>query len=168
MPSFGGGFSLPSFPKPTSGSGLGQFSIPSLGGLPAATSTAAAGGNLPSSVIATATSVTQATPTNPGTIGSGCTAQGSGGGIGSSENGITDKNCCTDLTVIFARGTGETGNVGTVSGPPMFKSLRTKLGAERVTVQGVDYPASAGVSLRSLDAHLTIAQMLICIRETQT
>ncbi|KAF2131840.1 carbohydrate esterase family 5 protein [Dothidotthia symphoricarpi CBS 119687] len=48
------------------------------------------------------------------------------------------------MTVIFARGTGEMGNVGSVAGPPMFKVLREKLGATRVTVQGVEYPADAG------------------------
>jgi cutinase len=63
-----------------------------------------------------------------------------------SENGIKDKSCCTDMTVIFARGTGEPGNVGIISGPPMFKALRKKLGADRVTVQGVDYSAGAAVS----------------------
>ncbi|KAH7067107.1 cutinase-domain-containing protein [Paraphoma chrysanthemicola] len=77
-----------------------------------------------------------------GTIGSNCTPQGAG--RGSTENGVTTESCCTDMTVIFARGTGETGNVGTVSGPPMFKALRSKLGNDRVKVQGVDYPASAG------------------------
>jgi cutinase len=50
------------------------------------------------------------------------------------------------MTIIFARGTGEMGNVGTVSGPPMFKAIRQKLGNDRVTVQGVDYAADAGVS----------------------
>lgn len=54
------------------------------------------------------------------------------------------------MTVIFARGTGETGNVGTVSGPPMFKALRAKLGNNRVTVQGVDYPANSAVRCPSL------------------
>jgi len=49
------------------------------------------------------------------------------------------------MTIIFARGTGEFGNVGTVSGPPMFKAIRQKLGADRVTVQGVDYAADAAV-----------------------
>ncbi|OAG13569.1 cutinase, partial [Alternaria alternata] len=62
---------------------------------------------------------------------------------GGSENGIVDKNCCTDMTIVFARGTGEMGNVGSVSGPPMFKAIREKLGNDRVTVQGVDYAASA-------------------------
>ncbi|ORY19777.1 cutinase-domain-containing protein [Clohesyomyces aquaticus] len=70
-----------------------------------------------------------------------CTAQGSGGG--SNENGVANKNCCTPLTVIFARGTSEIGNVGSVAGPPMFKALRSKLGADKVTIQGVEYPASA-------------------------
>jgi hypothetical protein len=50
------------------------------------------------------------------------------------------------MTVIFARGTGELGNMGTISGPPMVKAIRSKLGADRVTVQGVDYAASAAVS----------------------
>jgi cutinase len=62
------------------------------------------------------------------------------------ENGVTDKNCCTEMTVIFARGTGEPGNVGVVSGPPMFKAIREKLGAGNVTVQGLDYAASSAVS----------------------
>ncbi|KAF2429569.1 cutinase-domain-containing protein [Tothia fuscella] len=68
-----------------------------------------------------------------------CTPQGSGGG--STENGVVNGNCCTDVTVIFARGTAERGNVGASAGPPLFKALRSKIGANRVTVQGVDYPA---------------------------
>jgi hypothetical protein len=66
-------------------------------------------------------------------------------GNGSTENGIVNKNCCTDLTIIFARGTAELGNVGSVAGPPFFTALRQKLGNARVTVQGVDYPASISV-----------------------
>jgi hypothetical protein len=54
------------------------------------------------------------------------------------------------MTVIFARGTGELGNMGTISGPPMVKAIRSKLGADRVTVQGVDYAASAAVSTTPL------------------
>jgi hypothetical protein len=50
------------------------------------------------------------------------------------------------MTVIFARGTGEPGNMGIISGPPMVKAIRSKLGADKVTVQGVDYAASAMVS----------------------
>jgi hypothetical protein len=148
FPSFGSGFTIPSFTRPTGGSGF-SFSIPSFGGsLP--TGTTSAGGGLPTSVRATTTAVTTPTSTGSagtGTVGSDCTLQGSGGGT--TEDGVKNKNCCTDLTVIYARGTGESGNVGFVSGPPMFKSLRNKLGADRVTVQGVDYPADSAVSGRS-------------------
>ena len=47
------------------------------------------------------------------------------------------------MTFIFARGTTETGNMGTVVGPPVAKDLIQLLGATKVSVQGVDYPASA-------------------------
>jgi len=126
----GSGFSLPSF-----GSGFGSS--------PSATSAASVAAPMP----------IPASPSNrSGSIGGNCTSQssGSGGGFGfggsSTESGVKDKTCCTDVTVIFARGTGETGNVGTVTGPPMFKSLRQKLGDGKVTIQGVDYPADAAVS----------------------
>ena len=143
LPSFG----LPSFPKPTGGSSLGDFSMPSFGGQPAATSAPSVGGTPPTGVQQSAAAPSQTGSTGGGSVGSNCTPQGSGGG--STENGVSDKNCCTDVTVVFARGTGEFGNMGTIAGPPMVKSLREKLGAERVLVQGVDYAASAAVSIRS-------------------
>jgi len=49
---------------------------------------------------------------------------------------------CTAMTVIFARGTTEPGNVGVLTGPEFFDALNTILGAGAVTVQGVEYPAS--------------------------
>lgn len=49
---------------------------------------------------------------------------------------------CKPVTVIFARGTIELGNVGSITGPPFFNALDVVLGAENVAVQGVDYPAS--------------------------
>ncbi|KIV98786.1 uncharacterized protein PV09_09438 [Verruconis gallopava] len=58
------------------------------------------------------------------------------------ENGVIDENCCAAMTVIFARGTIELGNVGTFAGPPFFSELRSQLGSTGVLVQGVDYPAS--------------------------
>jgi cutinase len=144
------GFSIPSFPG---------FSMPSFPGRPTATNTAGAGGSisaLPTSVKATATGIAQPTQTGStggSIVGGNCTPQGNGGG--STENGVKDKDknnyCCTDVTVIFARGTGEVGNMGTVTGPPMVKSLRAKLGAGRVTVQGVEYLASGSVSYFPLD-----------------
>ena len=80
----------------------------------------------------------------PGFPGSG------GGGFGGSSNtanDVTNKAPCAPLTVIFARGTGENGNIGSVAGPPLLKALQSKLSAKNVAFQGVPYPASAAVSI---------------------
>ncbi|KAJ4413350.1 hypothetical protein N0V91_000325 [Didymella pomorum] len=122
--------------------GLGGGSIPSFGG--------GLGGSSNVQVTATPTPVASGTaPTSTGSAGgsaggnknNGASCAGSTGG--SSENGVKGGTCCTDMTIIFARGTGEPGNMGIISGPPMVKAIRSKLGADRVTVQGVDYAASA-------------------------
>ncbi|KAL8832491.1 MAG: hypothetical protein Q9170_004862 [Blastenia crenularia] len=60
---------------------------------------------------------------------------------GDTENDIVDGSPCKALTVIFARGTTETGNVGTITGPPFFQALYNDIGAPKVALQGVDYPA---------------------------
>lgn len=57
---------------------------------------------------------------------------------------MTQNDGCKEYTFIFARGTGETGNMGTVVGPPLAKQLNSLTG-DKVTVQGVDYPADAAV-----------------------
>jgi cutinase len=57
------------------------------------------------------------------------------------ENGLKT-DACKALTVIYARGTNEPGNVGAVAGPPFTDALRKALGADQVTIQGVDYPAT--------------------------
>ena len=49
---------------------------------------------------------------------------------------------CRPITVIFARGTIELGNVGSLAGPPFFNALDLEVGASNVAVQGVDYPAT--------------------------
>ena len=49
---------------------------------------------------------------------------------------------CRPVTVIFARGTIELGNVGSLAGPPFFNALDVAIGASNVAVQGVDYPAT--------------------------
>ena len=49
---------------------------------------------------------------------------------------------CKPVTVIFARGTIELGNVGSITGPPFFNALEESIGAENFAVQGVDYPAT--------------------------
>ncbi|MCJ1366497.1 hypothetical protein MMC16_005626 [Acarospora aff. strigata] len=49
---------------------------------------------------------------------------------------------CALITVIFARGTVEGGNVGALAGPPFFNALEGLVGGQNVAVQGVDYPAN--------------------------
>ncbi|KIW05457.1 uncharacterized protein PV09_03346 [Verruconis gallopava] len=52
------------------------------------------------------------------------------------ENGV-----CRPITLIFARGTTEPGNMGTVVGPPLADGMIQAFGANNVAVQGVNYPA---------------------------
>ena len=51
---------------------------------------------------------------------------------------------CKPITVIFARGTIEPGNVGDLVGPPFFNNLNDLIGADNIAVQGVEYPATIG------------------------
>jgi cutinase len=60
---------------------------------------------------------------------------------GDTRNDLTNGSGCKAMTVIFARGTTETGNVGTLTGPPFFTALDSAMGAGQVAVQGVEYPA---------------------------
>lgn len=70
---------------------------------------------------------------------------GGGSFSGTTQNGLTDGDC-KDITVIFARGTSEAGNVGTVTGPPFFQALAKKVGDDKLAVQGVEYAANiAGI-----------------------
>ncbi|KAF5870952.1 putative cutinase precursor protein [Botrytis fragariae] len=55
--------------------------------------------------------------------------------------GSIEARACSDVTVIFARGTTETGTLGTVVGPPFLSALKSALGSSSVTMNGVDYPA---------------------------
>ncbi|KAI9801888.1 MAG: hypothetical protein M1833_002202 [Piccolia ochrophora] len=63
-------------------------------------------------------------------------------GGGNTRNDINN-GVCKDVSVIYARGTGEPGNVGYQTGPSFFTALNNELGAARVAVQGVAYPATA-------------------------
>jgi cutinase len=60
---------------------------------------------------------------------------------GDTRNDLASGSGCKAMTVIFARGTTETGNVGTLTGPPFFAALDKAMGAGQVAVQGVEYPA---------------------------
>lgn len=57
------------------------------------------------------------------------------------ENGLSGP--CKDVTVLFAKGTGEEGNMGDGSspGPAWVDAIRNLLGTDAVAVQGIDYNA---------------------------
>ncbi len=60
-------------------------------------------------------------------------------------NQLTDGTPCRDVTLIYARGTTQAGNVGAADkeGPVMFDALASQLGGtDKIAIQGVDYPAS--------------------------
>lgn len=71
-------------------------------------------------------------------------------GVPTTEDGMADIGGgdasgadCGDITVIFARGTTEAGNVGVIAGPPFFNEIERRLGnGKTLVVQGVDYPAN--------------------------
>ncbi|KAJ3085553.1 hypothetical protein HK100_009011 [Physocladia obscura] len=50
---------------------------------------------------------------------------------------------CKALTIIFARGTTESGNVGESVGPFFISAIQNELGAANVAAQGVSAPAYA-------------------------
>lgn len=72
---------------------------------------------------------------------------------------VTDGKCAP-LTFIFARGSTESGNMGSTVGPALAKALIASLGDSNVVVQGVDYDATieSNVSLGS-DGGPTMAKL---------
>ena len=61
---------------------------------------------------------------------------------GETRNDITSGLPCKNFTLIFARGTFESGNIGGIVGPPFVDALVSMLGSAQVAVQGVNnYPA---------------------------
>lgn len=55
----------------------------------------------------------------------------------STENQFTDGSACRAVTILFARGTTEAGNVGSSAGPPFSQALANEIGASNLAVQGV-------------------------------
>ncbi|OAL57389.1 cutinase-domain-containing protein [Pyrenochaeta sp. DS3sAY3a] len=63
----------------------------------------------------------------------------------STYNQLTDGTACRAVTVIYARGTGQQGNVGDAAavGPLFFNNLASRLGGtSQLAIQGVTYAAS--------------------------
>ncbi|KAF2820428.1 cutinase-domain-containing protein [Ophiobolus disseminans] len=74
---------------------------------------------------------------------------------GNTYNQLTDGTPCRDVTLIFARGTTQEGNVGAAGteGPVFFNAVASRLGGtSRLAIQGVTYPASIGGFLAGGDA----------------
>lgn len=63
------------------------------------------------------------------------------------KNGV-----CKPVTILFARGTTEGGNMGTLAGPPFVQAVGQAVGANNVAVQGIDYPADIPGFLAGGDA----------------
>ncbi|KAL6879167.1 carbohydrate esterase family 5 protein [Trichoderma novae-zelandiae] len=78
------------------------------------------------------------------TVSAACDLIGDGEDAAASLFGIseTENEACGDVTVLFARGTCDPGNVGVLVGPWFFESLQNVLGSTTLGVQGVPYPAS--------------------------
>ncbi|KLU86302.1 hypothetical protein MAPG_05317 [Magnaporthiopsis poae ATCC 64411] len=59
-------------------------------------------------------------------------------GGGSTENA----EGCADMIIVFARGTTEAGNVGSIVGPPLLAATKSAAGGKTVAMQGVEYAAN--------------------------
>jgi cutinase len=71
----------------------------------------------------------------------------------STQNDVTNGSGCKAMTVLFARGTTETGNMGTIAGPPFVSAVGKMMGgATNVAVQGIQYPADIPGFLAGGDA----------------
>ncbi|KAH0429729.1 cutinase [Colletotrichum camelliae] len=67
------------------------------------------------------------------------------------QNGLQG-GACANMIVVFARGTTERGNVGTIAGPPFFQALSAQVGGN-LEVQGIEYPADIPGFLAGGDAN---------------
>ncbi|OOF91413.1 carbohydrate esterase family 5 protein [Aspergillus carbonarius ITEM 5010] len=70
-------------------------------------------------------------------------------GTGITANEL-ESGSCKEVTFIFARGSTEMGNMGSVIGPPVCDQLKSKLGSDKVACQGVGGGYSAGLMQNAL------------------
>ncbi|KFY95848.1 hypothetical protein V498_03087 [Pseudogymnoascus sp. VKM F-4517 (FW-2822)] len=61
----------------------------------------------------------------------------------SSSSDDLKNGACKEVTFIFARGSTEAGNMGTIIGPQVCTALKTLLGSSKVACQGVGSPYEA-------------------------
>jgi hypothetical protein len=63
-------------------------------------------------------------------------------GVSATQDTVTD-NQCANITILFARGTSEVGNVGIIVGPEFLDAVAARLSTgSTLAVRGVEYPAS--------------------------
>jgi len=60
--------------------------------------------------------------------------------VGSTAKEFTQGGC-RDIIMLFARGSTEAGNMGTIAGPPTANGLKQNFGGSAVAVEGIDYGA---------------------------
>lgn len=60
--------------------------------------------------------------------------------VGITAHDFTDHGC-RDVVMLFARGSLEAGNLGTICGPAIAQCLKDQFGADRVAVEGIEYKA---------------------------
>lgn len=60
--------------------------------------------------------------------------------VGSTSNEFTQGGC-RDIIMLFARGSVEAGNMGTICGPQTGQGLKENFGADNVAVEGIEYGA---------------------------
>ncbi|WQF84680.1 Putative cutinase/acetylxylan esterase, alpha/Beta hydrolase [Colletotrichum destructivum] len=63
-------------------------------------------------------------------------------GIDTTRDNLARNVACADITVVFARGTTKSGNIGLVTGPPFFDALKEQPGGRSVAIQGIEYPVT--------------------------
>ncbi|KAH7326622.1 cutinase-2 [Stachybotrys elegans] len=69
-----------------------------------------------------------------------------GNRVGISSNEFTEGGC-KPIIMLFARGSTEVGNMGTVCGPPTGEGLKRNFGADNVAVEGIEYAAAVSTNL---------------------
>lgn len=86
----------------------------------------------------------------------------------SSYNQLTDGTPCRPVTVVYARGTTQAGNVGDPAavGPILFNNLASRIGLNNLAIQGVTYPANVAGFLAGGDAagSKTMADLIARVR----
>lgn len=55
----------------------------------------------------------------------------------------SERATCADMTVVFARGTTETGALGTLVGPPFQSAIQSAIGSASLNMMGAPAPAYA-------------------------